>query len=1067
MWLEQSRYAATDMLTLSVHYLMPVAVDVDRFRQAADEVLHTHEALFMRLHASDEGVPRASFDPAHAQTCQFVDLSGFSNPHAELTHQMDAVAMAPFTMLDAPLCRVFLYKLGERLFSFLCTAHHIVLDGWGIGIILPRIASRYRSLAADPHAPPLSLDRTMSEYLRTGAGQPDAAYTAKATAFWEKLQSERPVPIRPVHTIAGENAEYRCGRVAFSISRESADRLAHLLEGVTLYHILLFAWAHLLRRTHTLERSALSMPILNRGKEHKETIGLFMEVRALPIPHDDDASIADNLRTVARRIRDLFRHYKLPNTEIARLAATAGLSPQEALLSAGSLSYVTRDYGAEIEGYQTQMRSLWNAHHLVPFTLYALDIYPERDIELHLLHHLRVASPEEAALFPERFRFILQQIADGLDRPLRELDIVPPDECARIRAVLDNTRACHSASQTVLHAIIARARLCPQATAIEEADGHQLTYAGLVDRAQAFAHALHQRGVSPGHHVVLLLPRSADLFASILGTWLCGAAYVPVDPATPDRRLLAIAENCAASCLITIPALFEKTRTLATPVLLASEVPPAPSVFAPLTTLAGTAYIIYTSGSTGQPKGVMIGHAALADHLANWLARVPLENGDGRSCLFASPAFDASVDSTFPNLVLGNAVVCAPHPQWPAHEFPRVAVERRFTQLELPPAYAMEVLHHARQHPGAFAGHRIHLCFVGGDILPGETAALWETALGKNARFFNTYGPTETTVTVTLCEATTALQLDPGESIPIGTPHPGQWLRIVDPAGRDVPIGAEGELHIGGVGLATGYHGMPEETANRFPTHPEFGRYYSSGDIVRLRTDGQIGFLRRADSQVKVRGFRIELGEIETALAAYPAVLESAVVAPADARGERVLHAFVAPLPDRILEPHALRQHLANTLPDYMIPQIHVLDSLPKNISGKIDRKALTTLAETAPVADSDTAARTPSGPVQEYLASLWGQTLGRKIADVAADFFELGGHSLLAARLVATMGKSFRVDYPFAEFFGNPTIEGCQRRLETLVGNTARLEQMAVLRLELSRLSPEEVKARLERLRQ
>jgi hypothetical protein len=190
-------------------------------------------------------------------------------------------------------------------------------------------------------------------------------------------------------------------------------------------------------------------------------------------------------------------------------------------------------------------------------------------------------------------------------------------------------------------------------------------------------------------------------------------------------------------------------------------------------------------------------------------------------------------------------------------------------------------------------------------------------------------------------------------------------------------------------------------------------------------------------------------------------------VAPADAHGERALHAFVAPLPDRIVEHQTLRQHLARTLPDYMIPQIHVLAALPKNISGKIDRQALAKLAATAPLpATGDHATRHPAGPIQEFLASLWAETLGHKITDVAADFFEQGGHSLLAARLVAAMSKAFRVEYPFADFFGAPTIEGCQRRLETLVGDRARLAQMATLRLELSRLSPEEVKARLERLR-
>jgi arthrofactin-type cyclic lipopeptide synthetase B len=660
---------------------------------------------------------------------------------------------------------------------------------------------------------------------------------------------------------------------------------------------------------------------------------------------------------------------------------------------------------------------------------------------------------------------LLECFAQDPGRKLGELDLVPPEERGRIAAALRRDAGHGAAPLLVIDAILERARRSPDAIAVETGEARR-SYRECIGQAQAMAHSLvRDFGVRPGDTVALLLPRGADLISSQLAVMLAGGAFVPMDPRTPDIRARQIAEDSGVKCVITNAALVGKARVIHREALLADTLAGRAEPFPSRAEPEQVAYIIYTSGSTGKPKGVEISQRALADHLASWFQTVPL-GGDGeRHLLFQSAVFDASIEAIFPALMRGHTLVAAPHPQWTVFEIARVIVERRLTVLFLPPAYLLEFLKHLRDHPGQLAGHTVRLCLTGGETMHAETAPLWNEVFGRSAVLFNIYGPTECTVTATMFKVPAGYRAEPGESIPIGQPHRGRVLRIVDAHDRDVPLGAEGELLIGGIGLARGYRNLPAETAERFVVLADGRRYYRSGDIVRLKTDGNIVFRRRLDQQVKVRGFRIEPGEIEACVLTHPAVRECAVVARQNGpEGACELRAYVALREASGEDRHSLREYLSSRLPDYMLPAIFILDRLPKNAADKIDRPAL--LAE--PVAPAQSPSdlppdRRPNGAVQEYLALLWEQALGAKVDDVRADFFEIGGHSLLAAKLISSMGKAFRVEYPFSAFFDQPTIAETERRLEPLVGDRAKLEKMARVRLELARMSPAEIKARLE----
>ena len=292
--------------------------------------------------------------------------------------------------------------------------------------------------------------------------------------------------------------------------------------------------------------------------------------------------------------------------------------------------------------------------------------------------------------------------------------------------------------------------------------------------------------------------------------------------------------------------------------------------------------------------------------------------------------------------------------------------------------------------------------------------------------------------------------------------------RIVDGRDRPVPIGIEGELLIGGPCVANGYRNMPEATAKSFVTLEDGVRYYRSGDLVRMRPDGNIVFIRRNDSQVKIRGNRVELGEVESCIMACPQVHQCAVLPIEDTEtNSTFLHAYVSLKNNATIGAGELRAFVKTRLPEYMVPRFAVLPELPVNDSGKIDRKALRLTTVTGDAYASETSAaptQPPRNAVEAYLATLWSESLGRKVDDVNADFFAIGGHSILAARLIATVNKAFRTQYPFPYFFEKPTIEAMSARLAELTGSSKRAEQIAALRIELSRMTPEEIRARLDK---
>jgi amino acid adenylation domain-containing protein len=663
-----------------------------------------------------------------------------------------------------------------------------------------------------------------------------------------------------------------------------------------------------------------------------------------------------------------------------------------------------------------------------------------------LIEHRANTQPDGASLIgPETGRILtfrgsqtlLEAVADDPDRRLAELPMLTDTEHQQLLIDWNQTTVDYPKDRCLHELVEEQAERTPEAVAAVF-KSTQLTYRQLNDRANQLAHHLQKLGVGPDTLVGICLERSLEMVVGFLGILKAGGAYVPLDPGYPKERLAFMVHDSGAPVLLTRQGLRDQLQV---------ENPNCQIVCldADWGTIARSptrnpisgvspenlAYVIYTSGSTGPPKGVMITHRSVCNHMRWMQATFPLMPSDN-VLQKTSIAFDASVLEFWAPLLAGARLVSA-EVTVPAdiNSLIHTIREHQITVLLSVVPSLLRVLVDEQDFGNCESLRRV---FCGGEELTADLQNRFLSAF--KADLINVYGPTECTIEVTWWQC----QRGSGEPIvPIGRPVANTQAYILDRAMQPVPPGVTGELHIGGVQLARGYLGRPELTAEKFVQNPfGEGRLYKTGDLARYRSDGAIEFLGRIDSQVKIRGFRIELGEIETVLRQHPSVQESIVIAREDIRGDKRLVAYVVARDhtpgDEGLTRHAvsrngaaspseLREFLQVKLPDHMVPAAFVpLEALPLTPNGKVDRKALPRPDFEAVADESKFVA--PSTPTEIVLARIWCEVLGLKHVGIHDNFFELGGHSLLALRIFSEIEKEFGDRPPLATLFQAPTIE-------------------------------------------
>ena len=963
VWIFEQLGHETTVFTVSHFGQVTEPVDEAGLERAFAGLVDRHPILRSTFDADANGVPwrteHPPSDPA-APTLTWEDLRADHDPSQAAHDRACDLVRTPFDLGAGPLVRFVGYRLAADRYAFLLSAHHIVCDGTSLQLALAEIESLRRDPAAVPGPP------------RAAYPEPGARAERDARFWRQRLDGAEPCGLVPPATEPGHRADRATAAVPGELAG-GVDALA-AREGTTPFVVVLTAWQVVLSRWSSRDDIVVGCPVTGRTTARaRQAVGLL--VRTLPVRADTGGSpsFGELLGRTRTAVAEAFRHQAgVPGGEVSAVLGTRlvvhRFAPEDLVLGGAPLRPV------ELPPTDVQF----------PFELH---VWPADDgYRLVADFQRAVLGSGQAGRVLAHLQAVLRAAVDDPRRPVDALDLLTADERA------DLGRWARPATDDRAHGafdrLVAGRYRDPSAVAVSAADG-TVTYAELgawSDRVAAF---LRGAGTGPEDVVGVRVGRTCALVATLLGVVRSGAAYVPVDPAFPAGRAAFMVEDSGARLVLEDADVSREA------------LPPDPGPSGGTPDRANAAYVIYTSGSTGTPKGVTITRDNLASFV-DWAVGVFAPDAWRRVLAGTSVCFDLSVFEIFGTLAAGGTVVLTASDVLDHLDSGR---DRDVTTVNTVPSALTEIVAAGLLPPSVLAVN------VAGERLPRRLA---DSVLAARpaARLSNLYGPSETTTYSTGCvvpPADVGADADP----PIGRPLAGERVSVVDGSLGAVPVGAVGELCVGGAGVSRGYWNRPGLTADRFVPDPSGngGRMYRTGDLVRHGADGALSFLGRADSQVKVRGFRVELGEVESWLNRCPGVTAAVAGVRRDTLVGWVSGAGPAGAD--------VRDFLAERLPEYLVPGVVVvLEALPLTPNGKVDRARL---PDPAPP-DAEPGGLTPG---QERVASVWADVLGVRPSGPDDDFFVLGGHSLAAIRVVTRLRERERADLDLRAVFDHPTVSG------------------------------------------
>jgi amino acid adenylation domain-containing protein len=1038
MWLLQQLDpgAATYHIPLAVRF--DGALDIGALRRSLHAMLMRHEVLRIRIVMCD-GEPRQEpiqgSVPDAILLVPLVDLSALPQDTREVASRRLALSevQRPFDLECGPMLRACVLRVDARAHVFVLTLHHIASDGWSMGLLMREFAAHYEAAIAGRDATMAPLPVQYADYAAWQRRWLDGDVLDRQLAYWTRQLADPPDTRLPRDRARGTGGRRGARlRVVWpeSLSRELRDFSRET--GATLFMTLLAGLNAVLSR-YTLQHDiVVGTDVANRHRLATEPlVGCFVNQLVLRTRLDGDPTFRELVARVRGVALDAYAHQDLPFERLVEALAPVRDRDRAPLFQ---IKMVLHERGAEMPALaDLRVTGLSSAPLPAAFDL-SLFFTNAPDAILGSIEYAADRFDEDTiARVVRRLQTFLQDAMDDPDRRLSQLDTMPAPE----RRLLDGWNATawrHGRAQSLPRLIEEQVDRTPSALALVPPTGPSLTYAALDEAANRLAHMLIDLGVGPETRVAVCLERSAALVIALYGILKAGGAYVPLDPSHPPERLVSMAVHARAPVLITrtayaawfgdrVPHVIDVDRTDIA-AALARQNARAPAVRILPDHLC---YIIFTSGSTGAPKGVMNTHRGVCNRLL-WAQDRYRLRPDDRVLQKTSAGFDVSVWEFFWPLLSGaTLVLAAPDRQRDGAYLAEIIQRHRITMVHFVPPMLETFL----QEPEAARCTSLrHIVCSGEALMPETVAACHRTSTSVLS---NLYGPTEAAVDVTAWRC--PRQGAPGATVPIGRPVANTEIHVLDRHGRVVPIGAIGELFIGGIQLARGYDQRPDLTAERFVPHPcpanAGERLYRTGDLARWRADGLLEYLGRVDDQIKIRGFRIELGEIEHVLQQHPAIAQARVVACGDDPLHRTLASYVVHRPGAVTTGRAVRHWLADRVPEYMVPAAVVaISQLPLTANGKLDRRALP-----PPVMDDAPSAARALTPIEALLADIWAQVLRRPVVGPDADFFEEGGHSLLAAQVLARIRRLCGADIGLAAIFQH-------RRLRDLAATIAQARQ-------------------------
>ncbi|MCY1078719.1 non-ribosomal peptide synthetase [Archangium lansingense] len=1003
------------------------SLDSSALRNALTELVRRHEALRTTFHNAN-GQPSQRISEPTPFALPVVDLSSREDREAEVHRLAEQEAHSPFDLATGPLLRGSLLRLGENEHVLLLNMHHIVSDGWSMGVLVREVAALYEAFSAGKPSPLPELPVQYADYSVWQRGWLQGETLDAQRSWWRKHLEGAPAALELPTDIQRPSVQtFEGATVPVRLSRSVSESLKALCqkEGVTPFMALLATYQLLLSRYSGQEDITVGSPIAGRRVAELEgLIGFFVNTLALRTRMEGNPSFRQVLSRVKETTLGAFAHQDVPFEKLVEELTptrTLGRSPLFQVLFA--LQNVPQ-LELQLPGFSLRPLSLDNA--TARFEL-ELNLTETTDgFSGELVYNRDLFSAAFAKSFSSHFAILLEGLVSQPELPFHHLPLLSSEERQKVLVEWNHSPSSYPRDATIIDVFERQVASTPDAIALEFGE-QRLSYRQLDEASNRLAHVLRARGVGPDSRVALALDRSLELIISLLGILKAGGAYVPLDTSYPRERLSFMLEDAQPALLVTTHEQLSRLPAEGLSTLLleesTAELAKAPST-APRSgiTPRNLAYIDFTSGSTGRPKGVCIEHSSVLRTVLD--ARYAEVSAQQSFLLIAPISFDASTLEVWgPLLNGGRLVVFPPHSPSDLQELAGVLQRHSVTTLHLTSGLFTQMV------DGNLDGLRgVRQLLTGGDVVssPHVRRVLEQLRIPVTA----CYGPTEGTLFTSCFRMTEPSQVS--ASVPIGTPISGTLVYLLDSHLQPVPPGTPGELFISGDGLARGYLQQPSLTAERFLPNPfssaPGSRLYRTGDLARHRSDGVLEFLGRADFQVKIRGFRIELGEVEAALLSHPEVREAIVIAREDSPGNKRLVGYVTGKSSSV-DTLALRAYLQQRLPEYMVPSaLMALEALPLTPNGKVDRKALP-----APEARPEFRAFVPpSTPTEVRLATLWCELLGLSQVSALDDFFELGGHSLLATRLVSLVRSTFGVELPLRTLFEASTLSALAAWLES-----------------------------------
>jgi amino acid adenylation domain-containing protein/FkbM family methyltransferase len=1027
-------------------------LDQNSLQRTLTEIVRRHEILRTTFKSSDGTAVQVVAGPDTVQLPE-IDLSELIDVETVVQQLARAEAARPFDLTRGPLVRLTLLKIAPLEHVVLLTLHHIISDGWSMGVFINEVATLYRAYREGRESPLPELDVQYADFAIWQRSWLKDEVVDTHLRYWEERLSDAATLELPTDRVRTAVPSYRGARSHFAFGPELSEQLHELSrrQGATLFMTVLAVYQLLLSRYSGQSDIVIGSDIANRNHQAIEPlIGFFINQLVLRTEVRSEEPFNQLLARVRETCLGAYAHQDVPFEKLVE-----ELQPERHLnrspLFQAKLVLQNMPLG-QLELPGLTLSGIGNGDLMAQFDLllavtesdqglngtwsYSKDLFDRTTIERLSQHLVR----------------LLEAVIADETRPVGELALLNADEMEQLREWNDTQREWSSFT-SIQQMVEAQVGQSPGVTALIFED-RELSYGELNERANQLAHYLKELQVGPEVIVGLCLERGIDLIVGILGVLKAGGAYLPIDPTYPQDRIAWMLADSGAALLLTQ----EKLQSYSCQTICLDtqwhEIATRPTVnFDSKVSDQNAVYLLYTSGTAGHPKGVLIQQRSLLERVQAMIETYQLSISD-RLLQFVSPSFDAFGEELFPALCSGGSLLLTHDP---GLQEPVVLLDliRRFevTTLHMPPA-SMNPLIDAIETGNARMPESVRLYILGGESALPERLARWIELSEGRTQFAIAYGPTEATITATVYSVTeqtaTLRQL---ARMPIGRPLPNTETYILDERLELLPAGVIGELYIAGVGLARGYVGRPELTATQFVPNPhglEAGaRMYRTGDQARYLAGGTIEFLGRRDEQVKIRGFRIELGEIEAVLRRHEAVNDCLVIATEDIPGEKRLVAYV--IASRPVGPGELRTHLRASLPDYMTPgAIVLLDEFPLTVHGKIDRKALP-----APQSLHDESVVSALTPIEEMLANIWLEVLPVTQIRPPENFFEVGGHSLLATQVVSRIRTVFQVDLPLRALFESPVLSELARYVETLKSADANAQIPPLVRAERGIESP------------